>query len=372
MNTSVYSSCWRQELSPKVIWLEPEHFESAQEISDRNLSETSQWKIYLNALALLGFEQWLRERIPHIKINRDNCSIFQSDLLNVIDVVSNLSLGEFNLCLISVDNLIDDFVTVPKEVIDLPKMIAHFYVLLEVLEEEQKLYIHGFLRSDQLVKYCQSINLEAKSDSCYQLPLSWFDPEVNNLLLYSCFLSPDAIPLPSVAEVNHTVTQSISQTTSIVNKALVNLSSWWLGVFEEGWESTKSILNTLDNNYAWGSVRSQSLDYHCGAKKLDFGLLLNSQKLALVINVKRLEENEVDVLVQVIPYNEKPGNEEYLPPALKLKVTLNPNTSESESQEITTRKADNIIQLEFSETIGKQFKVEVSFQAAVITEEFLL
>ncbi|NEU73399.1 DUF1822 family protein [Hassallia byssoidea VB512170] len=372
INTSIYSRYWRQELSPKLIWLEPEHFESAKEISDRNLSETHQWKIYLNALALLGFEEWLRERIPDVKINRDNCSIFKSDSANVIDVVYNLSLGGFNLCLITVDNLIDDFVTVPKEVINYPKMIAHFYVLIEVLEEEEKLNINGFLRYDKLVKYCQSINLEAQSDSCYQLPLSWFDPEVNNLLLYSCFLSPDAIPLPSIAEVNHTDIQTISQTTSIVKKALVNVSSWWLGVFEEGWQSTKDILKTLDNNYAWGSARSKSVDYHCGAKKLDFGLLLNGQALALVINVKRLEDNEVDVLVQVIPYNESPGNEEYLPSGLKLKVTLNPSTSESESQEVTARKADNIIQLEFSEILGRQFKVEVGFQGAVITEEFLL
>ena len=57
---------------------------------------------------------------------------------------------------------------------------------------------------------------------------------------------------------------------------------------------------------------------------------------------------------------------------MKLKVTLNRNTSDSESQEVTARKADNVIQLEFSEAPGKQFQVEVSFKNAVITEEFLL
>ncbi|MBD0360467.1 MAG: DUF1822 family protein, partial [Nitrososphaeraceae archaeon] len=123
-------------MSPQVIWLEPEHFESAKEISDRNLSETRQWTIYLNALALIGFEQWLKERIPNIKINRHKCSIFQSDSANVTDVVCYLSVGEFHLCLIIVDNLIDDFVNVPKEIITSLKQLAHFYVLIEVLEEE--------------------------------------------------------------------------------------------------------------------------------------------------------------------------------------------------------------------------------------------
>lgn len=53
-------------------------------------------------------------------------------------------------------------------------------------------------------------------------------------------------------------------------------------------------------------------------------------------------------------------------------VTLNPNTSDSISQEVTTNKADNIIQLEFSEAPGKQFKVEVTIQDVVFTEEFVL
>lgn len=373
INVSVDSQYRRRKLSPEVIYLEPEHFDSAKEISDQNLNEAHQWKIYLNALALLGFEEWLRERVPDIKINRDNCSIFQPNSTNVNDDVCHLSLGEFNLCLITVDNLIDDFVTVPAEAITSPQKAAHFYILLELLEEEEQLSLHGFLRYDQLVKYCKSINLEAKSDNCYQLPLSWFDPEVNNLLLYSRFLSPTAISLPSVVEVNNAEIQNLSPVTSIATKALVNLTNWWREVFEEGWLSTKNIWKTVDSNYSWGYVRSQSLaDHSSGAKKLDFGLLLNGQTVALVVNLKRLENNEVDVLVQVTPCYEEHRNEEYLPSGLNLKVTLNPNTSESESQEVTARKADNVIQLEFSEISGKQFQVEVSFKNAVITEDFLL
>ncbi len=357
-------------MSSKVIWLEPEYFEGAKEISDQDLGETRQWKNYLNALALFGFEQWLRERIPDIQINRDNCWIFQSDSTHVLDVVYNLSIGEFKLDLIPVDNLTDGFVILPKEVIESPQIVAHFYVLIEVLEEEEQLNIYGFLRYDQLVKHCQSMNFHAKSDSCYQIPLSWFDTEINNLLLYSRFLEKAAIPLPSVFEVNNTVVESLNQAPISIAKAIINLSNWWCGVFEESWQSTESIWNRLSSNYAWGYVRSrnQSNSYPVSRTKVfDFGLLLNGQSLALVVNLKRGENNEVDVLAQVIPCNE-----EYLPLGLKLKVTLNFDTSESESQEVTARKADNAIQLEFSEAPGKKFKVEVSFMEAVVTEEFLL
>jgi hypothetical protein len=357
-------------MSSKVIWLEPEHFEGAKEISGQDLGETRQWKSYLNALALFGFEQWLRERVPDIKINRDNFRIFQSESIHVTDVGCNLSLGEFKLCLIPVDNLSDGLVILPKEVVKSPQIVAHFYVLIEVLEEEENLNIYGFLRYDQLVKHYQSMNFDAKSDSCYQIPLSWFDTEINNLLLYLRFLEKSAIPLPSVFEVNNTVIENITQTPRSMAKAIINLSQWWCGVFEEGWQSTENIWNTLSNNYAWGYVRSrnQSNSHPISRTKVfDFGLLLNGQSLALVVNLKRGENNEVDVLAQVIPCNE-----EYLPLGLKLKVTLNFDTSESESQEVTARKADNAIQLEFSEGPGKKIKIEVIFMDAVVTEEFLL
>ncbi|MUG92029.1 DUF1822 family protein [Scytonema sp. UIC 10036] len=366
INVSVCSEYRRRKLSPEVIYLETEHFESAKENSDQNLDEAHQWKIYLNTLALLGFEKWLRERVPDIKINRDNCSIFQPNSINALAGVCYLSLGDFHLCLITVDNLIDDYVTVPKRA-------AHFYVLLEVLEEAEQLSIHGFLRYDQLIEYCQSINLEATSDNSYELPLSWYDPEVNNLLLYLRFLSSTAISLPSIVEVNNTEIQNLTPDTSIANKALVNLTNWGREVFEGGWQSSKNLWKTLDSNYAWGYARSHSVYYHSsGAKKLDFGLLLNGQSVALIVNLKRLENNEVDVLVQVAPCCEEHRNEEYLPSGLKLKITLNPNTCESESQEVTAREADYIIQLEFSEALGKQFQVEVSFKNAVIAENFLL
>jgi hypothetical protein len=371
INTSVDSMSWKQELSPKVIWLEPEHFDLAKEISNQNLSEAYQWAVYLNALALLGFEEWLRERIPDVKIHRDNCSIFSSDSDRAIDVIYHLSLGGFKLCLISIDSLNNDFAALPKEIINLPEKLAQFYVLYEVLEEEEKLNIYGFLHYNQIVSYCHSINGKTQHERYYHIPLSWFDFEVNNLLLYSCFLSPSAIPVPSVPEFESTNRQNLTLTKSIVNKALVNVGNWWLGVFEEGWESTKDILNTLDSNYAWGSTRSQSL-YYGGAKRIDFRLLLNARKLALFINIKRLENNEINVLVQVLPFKEFPGNKEYLPSELKLKVTLNPNTSDVESQEVMTRESDNAIQLEFSEAPGKQFKVEVNYKNAVISENFLL
>ena len=82
----------------------------------------------------------------------------------------------------------------------------------------------------------------------------------------------------------------------------------------------------------------------------------------------RTEENqEIGVLAQI-----RPQNEYCLPQGLKLKVTLNHNTDQAESEEAIARECDQIIQLAFSEAAGKQFKVEAIYQDAVVTEEFVL
>lgn len=372
---SIYidSSHHLPNILPKVIWLEAEHFEFAQAISNQYSGEVHRWKVYLNALALIGFEQWLKERIPdnNIIINRDNCSILKADNYHVIDVVFNLKLGEFSLCLITVDNLIDDSVNVPVEVIISSQFVSHFYVLLEVLEEEEQLKIQGFLSSSELNKYRQIVDL-SKLDGEYKIPIDCFDREVNNLLLYTRFLEPTAILSPAVTQTNNTIrqTQTLTQAKNTIDKTFVNLSQWWSQVFEETWQSTEVIWNAIPSNSTFGYVRSrnQTNNYSLSRTKLfDFGLILQNQSLALIVNLKQQDSQEIDVLVQVLPHQK-----EILPTGLKLKVILNPNTLESVNQEVITRNNDNAIQLEFSETPGKQFQVEVSFQDAVVTEDFVL
>jgi hypothetical protein len=265
----------------------------------------------------------------------------------------NLQVGEFKVQLITVDSLYENFVTISQENIALPQNAAHFYVLVEILEEAEQLKIHGIIRHDELSQI-------PKYEIC-NIPLSYFDREVNNLFLYTRFLEVEAIPLPKPAEnINNTVTQS-----------LVNLSQWWSGVFEETWQSLEEILTpqmpTL--GYSGATRRStKSSDFAVRRGKLfDFGLLLNNQRFALTVNMRFEENQEIGVLVQIMTQSEY-----CLPQDLKLKVTLNHNTNQAESELAIAREYDQIIQLAFSEAPGKQFKVEVIYQDAVVTEEFVL
>lgn len=127
--------------------------------------EAERWQTYLNTLALLGFEQWLSERIPARTVNRDT---------NVVSAGCNLKVGEFKICLIATEHLLDEVVNVPQTTIEQPELAAHFYVVLEVLEEQEQVIVRGELRYDQLVNYLLRDDLQLLRDGCYQLATSVF------------------------------------------------------------------------------------------------------------------------------------------------------------------------------------------------------
>ncbi|MCA1992425.1 MAG: DUF1822 family protein [Coleofasciculus sp. S288] len=235
-------------LQPEMSWLEPEYFDQAAEISDRVRGETQQWQTYLNVLGWLSFEQWFNERTD-TAINQDHCSISQPKYANVVEAVCNLQVGEFKLCLIATESLIDETVSVPRSAIDLPEFAAHFYVLIEVQDEQEQVIIRGVLRYDELINYRESVNLQMEPDWSYQLPLSLFDAEPNHLLLYSRFLEASAIPLPVANPQSATLSRDefealLSGLQSPVQRLWESLS----------WEQGKIVLQSpelLDVLYQW-------------------------------------------------------------------------------------------------------------------------
>ncbi len=343
---------FNQQMKPMITWLEAEHYEKARNISQNNDSENNQWKAYLNQLAFLGFEEWLKVQLPDMKVKQTGV---------------NLQVGKFKVQLITVDNLADNFVSISQSNINSPQLATHFYVLVEVLEEIEQLRLHGLIRHDELSQLQRYTN-----DGICRIKLSDFDSQINNLLAYTRFLEVEAIPLPKFST---QAKESLENLTDTVTQSLVNLGQWWSGAFEEGWQSLEEILTPQTPAWGYaktitrsGTLGTRSSDYAVRRGKLfDFGLLLNGQHFALTLSMRTEENQEIGVLAQV-----RPQNEYCLPQGLKLKVTLNHNTDKAESEEAIARECDQIIQLAFSEAAGKQFKVEAIYQDAVVMEEFEL
>ncbi|MEB3215856.1 MAG: DUF1822 family protein [Nostocales cyanobacterium 94392] len=187
-----------EQLPPEAILLSQPQINQAIELSSQFKDESKQWQTYLNALSLSAFETWLESRGNSFNINRQECTVLQPALFNLIPAVANLKVGEFKLSLITSGSFIDEQVDISRVVIDLPEYVPHFYVLVEVLEEEESAIIQGFLSYKELSSRQQNVNLGLDSDWTYSIPLTWFCNEPDRLLLYLRCLEPVAIPLPAI------------------------------------------------------------------------------------------------------------------------------------------------------------------------------
>ncbi|GAB4205174.1 MAG: hypothetical protein Fur006_61000 [Coleofasciculaceae cyanobacterium] len=280
-------------LHPEEIWLEPEHFEQASQLSNQVSGEAHQWQTYVNMLALLGFLEWLNERVGDLPVDREQCSVLQPKYANFIAAVCNLKICEFNLCLITTESLSDERVTVPRAAIDLPDFVAHFYVILEVQEEQEQVLIRGILRYDQLLNYRQSVNLQAQRDWSYQLPLSLFDAEPNHLLFYLRFLEPDAIALP-VAMAHRPTRQFLTQAeleTQLYHLQSPDRKLWQSLTWEQG-AIVLTCPELLDLLYQWQMQPKETISLSIRIREL-FTLLMTQ-----AVNAACWLQGEMDEVAQ--------------------------------------------------------------------------
>jgi hypothetical protein len=183
---------------PETILLEESHIERARQLTRKIPNESRRWQSYLNALALFAFEEWFLERAPELTVESDNCTIFQAQYANAIEAVCNLKIGEFKLCLVAMGSLTDRTIAIPRAAIDLPEFSAHFYVVVEVIEELEQATIQGFVRYDNLMEYCRLKPLQAESNWTYRLPMAWFERNSDELLHCLRFVKTAAIALPPI------------------------------------------------------------------------------------------------------------------------------------------------------------------------------
>jgi hypothetical protein len=346
-------------LLPESIWLESEHFEEAKKISDgqrtagsdtfgtlrdRVNHEADKWQSYLNALALLGFEEWLSTRITEQPIKRDSN-------------ISYLKIGEFKLCLIATENILDEEINLAVDFIENPELAAHFYVLLEVLEEQEEVIIRGFFRYDELVNYTTRVKLQPR-DGFYRLPLGEFDSEPNHLLFYSRFLEPTAIPLPVATETKAEVKLVVS-----LQESTTKLSQWLQGIIDETWQALDTLFSP-EVNLAF-STRSVEVATKRG-KLIDLGIRLNHQTVALLVNITEEAKEKISISIQLHPT----GKEKYLPRNIKVSLLSKVGNI---LQEIEARGQDNYIQLKpFKGERGKRFSIIVSLDELSVRENFEL
>lgn len=183
-------------LSVEMMTLEPTQIEQAHRLSQLATRESQRWQIYLHALGLFGFEQWLAER-SDLSVDHQFCSLFQPGYAALLPAAARVQVGPFQICLIAIEGDAEQ-IELPRAVVELPEWMAHFYVVAEVWEELHMVQMCGFMRQDQLSALRQNGTTQVNADWTVALPLSEFEPETDRLLLHLRCLDPAALRLPEI------------------------------------------------------------------------------------------------------------------------------------------------------------------------------
>jgi len=332
----------------ETIPLEPEQFDQAGELSEQIGNKARKWQVYLQALALLSFEEWLQQREPEISLERERASVLQPQYANAINAVCNLNVGEFKVCLIPNISFSDEEVIVPRAIIDLPEFTAHFYVVIGIEEELEVAAIRGFLRHDQLVNY--QPQLQAEADWTYQLPLALFNREPNELLLYLQCLEPTAIPLPEIPTNRQATLARMQAALLALLPQLRNRPLWQVLTWEQGVAvlTTPDLLNWL---YQSLTENAANLTNHLS----DLLQILTQQ----AVNVRHWLRYQTNELVQILSW-------EVLPPSSMRGDGLIrelPTASLPRSESSLTQNLDEILRdisfnnnLEIPEIAGRAYR----------------
>lgn len=130
--------------------------------------------------------------------------------------------------------------------------------------------------------------------------------------------------------------------------------------------------STSDDETLWTAVESlQKIDPENPAagvrrvKLVDLGMDIAGTAVALAVALLQKFDGDVGVLLQVY----STGNEDYLPPDLKL-ILL--DDSGEILHQVTARRADFYLQLKFSCQPGERFSVQVALGEANLTEDFVI
>ncbi|MBD2301311.1 DUF1822 family protein [Nostoc sp. FACHB-87] len=165
----------------------------------------------------------------------------------------------------------------------------------------------------------------------------------------------------------------IAQLQASPAKALVNLSQWFIGQVDAGWQTVEALRELLDSrpNYAFrGSVTTEESSANQQsqttkrAKLIDLGIQIAHQPLMLIVEISP-EENKTSIRLQLHPTT----NQVYLPEGVKLTVL---DESGAVFLEAQARSADNYIQLQFRGDIQEQFSVEISLNDMSVREQFMI
>ena len=392
---------------PEQVFLEFQPEKIPQETQNHNYSNaTAAWRSYLNSLCLNTCLEYFQTETDSQSQNPHIWS--ENDLPSIWNVVNGSAIEFNSQRLILIPQEANDFseLRVPREWVDLPQWVGHYYLGVEINVSESWLRICGYTTHQQL----KEIGEHDFTDETYSIPIEELTEDLTAMLAaIELFTTPKPVveTLPNLSEseietllqifnqsnpysprldvpfsqwgtfINndklrkklYQQQQSENQVTEIaqtITNVAINLGQWFDSVFEAGWQSLDTFLTQDSGNLAF-AFRQGNLSREFtvqGAKIIDLGMQLGNQSVALLIGLTSENDNKIGVRIQLHPTKEQT----YLPQNIKLALL---SRSGKVLQQLESRTQDNLIQLKrFTCPIGKQFSIQVSLNNFSITEYF--
>ncbi|PLZ93905.1 hypothetical protein CEN44_01840 [Fischerella muscicola CCMEE 5323] len=186
-------------------------------------------------------------------------------------------------------------------------------------------------------------------------------------------VATEEIPLTQLQPLEDLI-EHLAPTFTLPVPELVNLSQWFTGIFEAGWQTIESLWNQPEiapafafrsGNLLEDETNNQQETVVRRGKLIDLGIQIANQFVMLVVEISPQADQQTSVLVQLYPAN----NQNYLTPGVQLTVL---DKSGAVFLEAQARSADNYIQLKFRGEPKEEFTVQVALYDACVKEHFVI
>jgi hypothetical protein len=357
-------------LSTATITLDDEQIEAAMSIARPIIDPDRQWQVYLNALALAGFEAWLTMRSPDLLFNAQDCPLFKSSPADRLPIAANLRVGQLRVSTVAIG--LNSILSIPSAVIGQTQAQSDYYVALDTIEEEGLVTIAGFISDRQL--RAQIGTSQPDPDGNYNLPFRSLNPNLAEFLLYARCLQPTLAPVSIKAELPQT------STLETISQRVIKMGNWFQGALDDvarelSWVLLPALAPatvefrslTTDRSTPANELeviraelqQKQQIDIPFTAKAACCGFQLGGYSLRKYVMVWEIVSSDTPIeynfLVAITPVDG-----EFLPQGLELKVA-------DKSQLLATSQADTNLFAHLSGDVEDIFEVTVSLGNHTLT-----
>lgn len=191
--------------------------------------------------AAYAARNWLKQYHLPLKLEGIADHIQNKFKLLSLPFVDNLSIGDFKVCVLLCDDLLEEAIYIPQIAVDLPQLAAHIYIITHLFEEEVtqndsteelnsnnlRAKILGFVRHDQLTKIQSRIQYDEETKE-YLVPNVELQP--NYSALHTCikYMNPDRILTFQDILTPQLLSHQIKQAVAVkLSQNLVNRIAQW-------------------------------------------------------------------------------------------------------------------------------------------------